>query len=172
MPLRPLLPSAVVAFAAGLLAGCSSAPEVAPATPAFYQRLDSTGGQVDPASSLGMINQYRANQGAAPLAWDPVLARIAQEQADRMASLDRVQSNEEAKIDGRLAAAGVGYKLYLTNLSAGYRTFAEAFSGWRELKQHNANMIDRRVSRVGLATAQAPGSKYKIFWAMVLVEPK
>lgn len=151
------------------LAACSNAPE--PVTPAFYQRLDQTGRGVDPTTSLSMINQYRANLGARPLVWDEALARVAQDQANRMASLDRVQSNEEAKLDRELAGAGVKYRTYVTNLSAGYRTFAEAFSGWRELKTHNANMIDPSKSRVGLATAQAPGSKYKIFWAMVLVEP-
>lgn len=171
MSLCQMLPSAVAALGAGLLAGCSSAPPVVPATPAFYQRLDQTGGAVDPASSLGMVNQYRANRGARPLVWDPALARVAQAQADRMAGLGRVQSNEEAKLDAELKAAGIGYRRYLSNLSAGYRTFAEAFSGWRELKQHDANMTDPGVARIGLATAQAPNSKYRIFWAMVLVEP-
>ncbi|MEJ1160288.1 CAP domain-containing protein [Prosthecomicrobium sp. N25] len=170
MSVCQLIPSALAVLGASLLSGCSSAPEPR-ATPAFYDRLDQTGQGVDPASSLGMLNQYRANQGARGLVWDPALARIAQEQANRMASLDRVQSNEEAKIDTQLKAAGVPYRSYVTNLSAGYRTFAEAFSGWRELKAHNANMINPAVSRIGLATASAPGSKYKIFWAMVLVEP-
>lgn len=156
---------------AALLAGCSAAPEPPPAQPAFYQRLDQSGGAVDPASSLGMVNHYRANLGAPPLAWDPALARIAEMQARRMATLDRVQTEQEAKLDAELKAAGIGFRSYASNLTAGYRTFAEAFSGWRELKQHNANMIDPRKTRIGLATAQAPGSKYKIFWAMVLVEP-
>lgn len=166
MSIRLLL----LAGAAALLAGCASQP-AAPTLPAFYQRLDQTGRPVDPVSSLGMINQYRANQGAGALVWDPAVARVAQEQADRMAALDRVQSNEEARLDDRLKAAGVGYRTYVTNLSAGYRTFAEAFSGWRELKQHNANMVNPKATRIGLATAAAPNSKYKIFWAMVLVEP-
>ncbi|MDK9697654.1 MAG: CAP domain-containing protein [Siculibacillus sp.] len=159
----------VVAIAA--LAACSRGP-VPETRPAFYARLDQTGGAVDPASSLSMINMYRANKGLAPLIWDPALARVAQGQVDRMAAADKVQSVEEAHLDRDLAAAGIGHTSFLANFSAGYRTFAEAFSGWRESKVHDATMVAPRASRVGLATAQAPHSKYKIFWSLVVVEPK
>ena len=48
---------------------------------------------------------------------------------------------------------------------------AEAFSGWRDSPPHRANMLNRGVSRLGIATAYAPGSKYKVFWALILVGP-
>lgn len=160
-----------LAALAAALAACSRGPTPGP-QPAFYQRLDQTGGAVDPATSLSMINQYRGNAGLAPLVWDPALARVAQGQVERMAAADRVQSVEEARLEDDFARAGVGYKTFLANFSAGYRTFAEAFSGWRESKVHNATMLAPRATRIGLATAQAPNSKYKIFWTMVVVEPK
>lgn len=175
MSFSPLRPAATAVAAASVfavvLAACSRAP-VPDAQPAFYKRLDVTGGSVDPASSLSMINQYRANKGLAPLVWDPTLARVAQAQVDRMAAADRVQSVDEARLDAGLAAAGVPYASFLANFSAGYRTFAEAFSGWRESKVHDATMLAPRASRVGLATAQAPNSKYRIFWTLLVVEPK
>ncbi len=161
----------VLAGLAAALAACSRTPVSQP-QPAFYQRLDQTGGAVDPATSLSMINQYRGNNGLAPLTWDPALARVAQGQVERMAAADKVLSVEEARLDGDLARAGIGYRSFLANFSAGYRTFAEAFSGWRESKVHNATMLAPRATRVGLATGQAPHSKYKIFWTMVVVEPK
>ncbi len=167
---RPIAAVILPGLVSGLLAGCSGGP-IEPPTPAFYQRLDQTGGSVDPASSLAMLNEYRAKRGAAPLVWDPALARVAAAQASRMAALGRVQSAEEAKLDRALAAEGIAFRTQLSSLTAGYRTFAEAFSGWRELKSHDAVMTDPRVSRIGLATAQAPDSKYRIFWAMVLIEP-
>jgi len=160
-----------LAGTAAVAAACSRGP-VPESRPAFYQRLDQTGGAVDPASSLSMINLYRSNKGLPALVWDPAVARVAQAQVDRMAAADKVQSVEEARLDGELAAAGVSYKSFLANFSAGYRTFAEAFSGWRESKIHDATMLAPRATRVGLATAQAPNSKYKIFWTMVVVEPK
>lgn len=167
--LRLLAPLVVVGAA---LAACSRPPAPVEHVPPFYQRLDIGGRSVDPASSLGMINQYRGNNGLSPLVWDPTLARIAQSQADQMAAKDRVHSTEEAGLDRELQAAGIPYASFLANFSAGYRTFAEAFSGWRESAKHNATMLSQRATRVGLATAYAPNSKYKIFWALVVVEPR
>ncbi len=169
-PCRFARRTALLALVAAL-AACSRGP-VPESRPAFYQRLDQTGGAVDPASSLSMINLYRSNKGAAPLVWDPALARVAQGQADRMAAADKVHSVEEARLAADLAAAGISHKSFLANFSAGYRTFAEAFSGWRESKTHEATMAAPRATRIGLATAQAPQSKYKIFWTLVVVEPK
>ena len=163
---------APLVLAGAALAACSRGPAPVEHTPPFYQRLDIGGHSVDPASSLSMINQYRGNNGLAPLVWDPTLARVAQAQADQMAGKDRVHSTEEAGLDRELAGAGIAYGSFLANFSAGYRTFAEAFSGWRESAKHNATMLDRRASKVGLATAYAPNSKYKIFWTLVVVEPR
>ena len=164
--------SVTLALAAALLAACSRGPEPSMPTPPFYQRLDVAGRAVDPASSLGMINHYRANSGLPALVWDPTLARIAQAQVDGMAAADRVHSTEEARLDQELAGAGIPYASFLANFSAGYRTFAEAFSGWRESKVHDATMRAPRATRVGLATAYAPNSKYKVFWTLVVVEPR
>ncbi|TBW33973.1 CAP domain-containing protein [Siculibacillus lacustris] len=154
------------------LAACSRPPATVENVPPFYQRLDISGRSVDPASSLSMINQYRGNHGLAPLTWDPALARVAQSQSSAMAASDRVHSVADAGLDGQLAGAGIGYKMFLANFSAGYRTFAEAFSGWRESKIHDATMLSPTATRVGLATAQAPNSKYQIFWTLVVVEPR
>lgn len=164
-------PVALAVLLAAGLAACSRAPAPVEHTPPFYQRLDIGGRAVDPASSLSMINQYRGNNGLQPLVWDVGLARIAQAQVDQMAAADRVHSTTEAGLDRALQGAGIGYTSFLANFSAGYRTFAEAFSGWRESQQHNATMLSAKASRVGLATAYAPNSKYKIFWTLVVVEP-
>ncbi|MGL4974346.1 MAG: CAP domain-containing protein, partial [Bosea sp. (in: a-proteobacteria)] len=48
------------------------------------------------------------------------------------------------------------------------RRLAEAFSGWRDSEQHNKVMKASRATRMGIATAYAPGSKYKVYWALVL----
>lgn len=167
--LRRFAPLGLAALA---LAACSRAPAPVEHTPPFYQRLDIGGRSVDPASSLSMINQYRGNAGLPPLVWDAGLARLAQAQVDDMAAKDRVHSTEEAGLDRELAAAGIPYASFLANFSAGYRTFAEAFSGWRESPKHNATMLAPRATRVGLATAYAPNSKYKIFWTLLVVEPR
>jgi uncharacterized protein YkwD len=48
---------------------------------------------------------------------------------------------------------------------------AEAFSGWRDSPSHRANMLRSGVTRLGIAAVYAPGSKYKVFWALILAAP-
>jgi uncharacterized protein YkwD len=57
------------------------------------------------------------------------------------------------------------------NISAGYHTLAEAFSGWRDSPPHRANMLNKNVNRMGIAAEYAPGSKYKVFWTLILAAP-
>ncbi len=84
-----------------------------------------------------------------------------------MAAADRPSSADAVK--QRLAGAGI--KAPAVNLSAGYHTMAEAFSGWRESPQHNRTMLAPGATRLGIATAYAPGSKYKVYWALILAGP-
>ena len=70
----------------------------------------------------------------------------------------------------RLKGAQLTRRHAVENVSAGYHTLAEAFSGWRQSPPHNANMLDPAVRRMGIATAYVPGSKYHVFWALVLTE--
>ena len=60
------------------------------------------------------------------------------------------------------------------NISAGYHTLAEAFSGWRDSPPHRANMLKGGVTKLGIAASYAPGTKYKVFWTMILAstEPR
>ncbi|WP_183317987.1 CAP domain-containing protein [Chelatococcus caeni] len=166
LPVRRLLRRALAAAPLALLAACSSPP---PDTqqPAFYRSLASAGASVDAASAAGMISAYRRNHGLPPVAVDAALQREAQAEAERMATADRPSSADAVK--QRLAAAGVASPA--VNLSAGYHTVAEAFSGWRESPQHDRTMLAPGATRLGIATAYAPGSKYKVYWALIVASP-
>jgi uncharacterized protein YkwD len=72
------------------------------------------------------------------------------------------------EFSGRLAAVGFDGKIAVENVSAGYHTLAEAFSGWRDSPPHNANMLNGGVNRLGIAAVYAPQSKYKVFWALIM----
>lgn len=141
--------------------------------PAFYDDLGTSTARADPAAALDLINSYRKNNGLGALTVDPALTAVAQEQADTLAARDSIQVSlaGERAVEARLKAAGYPAASAVENVSAGYRTVAEAFSGWRELKTHNAHMLDPEATRFGLATAYAPGSKYKVFWAAIFAAP-
>ena len=166
------LPGIAISLALALLAGCNAAPEpVSPATapePTMYRSLAAAGARVDPVAARDMISLYRRNSGLGALTLDDNLQRVAEAQARDMAQSGDLAARGE--LGDRLAGVGVQTQAAVENVSAGYRTLAEAFSGWRDSAPHNARMLDRRVKRMGIATAYAPGAKYKVYWALVLAE--
>ncbi len=154
-----------------LLAGCSAGPVE---TPPFYRDLSSPSATVDQASAATMISSYRANNGLGRVTLDPVLTRIAQRQAAAMAAAGDVKASLAPgnTLAARLATEGETKTHAVENVSAGYRTLAEAFSGWRDSPKHNAVLLDSRATRMGIATAYVPGSKYKVFWSLVMAGPR
>ena len=153
------------------LGGCADAPApVSNVTPAFYRGLDASDARIDPASARDMISIYRAGKGLPTLTIDPDLQRAAESQARAMASAGTPDGNLKGGLKARLAGANVKRDVAVENVSAGYHTMAEAFSGWRQSPPHNANMLNPKARRMGIATAYAAGSKYKVFWALVLTD--
>jgi uncharacterized protein YkwD len=67
--------------------------------------------------------------------------------------------------------SGFDAAVAVENIAAGYHTLAEAISGWRDSPPHRANMLNADVTRMGIATAYAPKSKYKVFWTLILARP-
>jgi len=151
------------------LAGCQDEQRPsAGRAPSFYASMARADAAVDAAMARDMVGAYRRNNGLGPLVLDPGLQAAAQREAQAMAAADRPSSAEAFK--SRLAASG--FAAPAANLSAGYHTLAEAFSGWRESAPHNRVMLDPRATRIGIATAYAPGSKYKVYWALAVAADK
>ena len=155
------------AFASALSA-CSSPPRQAAQAPSFYLPLARADARVDDAMARDMISAYRHNKGLGPLTVDPDLQAAAQAEASAMAAAGKPGSADSVK--ARLGSAG--FTAPAANLSAGYYTLAEAFSGWRESPPHDRVLLDPQATRIGIATAYAPGSKYKVYWAMVVAADK
>ena len=168
-PLMPALHCLSLLASFGL-AGCADTAPRASATPTFYADLATSGARIDPIAARDMISVYRRNNGLAPISVDPALQRAAKAQADAMAAADSASPDVRGSLKTRLADAGLPGVKAVENVSAGYHTLAEAFSGWRESRPHNANMLSPTARRIGIATAYAPGTKYKVFWALVLAD--
>lgn len=159
---------------AALLLVAACAPEVrVSTTPPFYRNLASPTAVVDAASAVEFISAYRRNNGLPPVEVDPVLEVEARRKAQLMAARDDVKAGltPGRTLERQLAEIGYRTPHAVENTSAGYRTFAEAFSGWRESGGHNANLLDPKVTRIGIATAYSPRSKYKVFWNLILAAP-
>jgi uncharacterized protein YkwD len=153
-----------------LLGGCTGGdPPLG--EPSFYRKMTEPGAQLDAATAASMISGYRANNGLAAVSVDPELMKLAQAQAEAMASRDKLDHNVIRGFNERLKAHGYRAKTAAENIGAGYHTLAEAFSGWRDSPPHRANMLLEGATRMGIAAVYAPKSKYKVFWALILAAP-
>jgi uncharacterized protein YkwD len=139
--------------------------------PSFYRNLAEPGAQLDAAAAASMISGYRGNNGLPAVALDPTLTQMAQAQAETMAKRDKLDHNVKTPFVKRLKASGYDAKVAAENIGAGYHTLAEAFSGWRDSKPHNANMLLAGATRMGIAAVYTPASKYKVYWALILAGP-
>lgn len=158
-------------FAAAALAGCAETQK--PSEPTFYRSMASAGAQLDAAAAASMISGYRGNNALPPVTLDPALMRLAEAQARTMADRDRItHSPGGAAFIERLRRSGYNAKVAGENISAGYHSLAEAFSGWRDSPPHRANMLLKGADRMGIAAIYAPGSKYKVFWALIMAAPE
>ena len=139
--------------------------------PSFYRSMATADAQLDAAAAASMISGYRRNNGLNVVTLDPLLMKAAEEQARSMASKNRFEHDAAGPFAQRIKRSGFDAKFAVENIGAGYHTLAEAFSGWRDSPPHRANMLKSGVTKMGIAAVYAPGTKYKVFWALVLAAP-
>jgi uncharacterized protein YkwD len=149
-----------------LLAGCAGEAPVQ--EPAMYANMAAPGARLDPIAAASMISLYRKNNGLGTVEVDPELVRLAETQSQAMASQNKLDHDVKAPLAKRLNGSGYPAKVAVENVSAGYHTLAEAFSGWRDSPPHNANMLKGGVTKLGIAASYAPNTKYKVFWTLIL----
>jgi uncharacterized protein YkwD len=168
---RQIRAAALVAVLVGSLCACAGDHDAGTGEPSFYRSMAEHGAQLDAATAASMISGYRANNGLPPVTVDPELMKMAQAQAQAMASRDKLDHNVLRAFSERLNAQGYRARGAAENIGAGYHTFAEAFSGWRDSPSHRANMLLQGATRMGIAAVYTPKSKYKVFWALILAAP-
>ncbi|MDB5485249.1 MAG: Allergen V5/Tpx related [Tardiphaga sp.] len=152
-----------------VLGGCASeVATVAPGQPTMYASMASSGAKLDPVAAASMISLYRQNNGLGPVVVDPALMALAEDQSGVMAKRNKLDHDVKAPLPKRLIASGYPATNAVENVSAGYHTMAEAFSGWRDSPPHRANMLKAGVTKLGIAATYAPNTKYKVFWTLIL----
>jgi uncharacterized protein YkwD len=170
-PSATALVFAALLGAAAALAGCSSSESLPEGIPSFYRDLATSDAVVDAAAAKSMISGYRANNGLGPVTIDPELMKMAADQARVMAAKDKLDHSVGKPFQDRIQQSGFDAGVAVENIGAGYHTLAEAFSGWRDSPPHRANMLNNQVTKMGIAAAYSPQSKYKVFWSLILAAP-
>ncbi|MDX5594935.1 CAP domain-containing protein [Pseudovibrio sp. SPO723] len=148
-----------------VLGACAIAPD----EPAYYRSLEASDAMIDQQVAAQMISGYREQHGLGPVRVDAKLTSLAEAKAKDLAVSggSNVSGREGEALARRMSQIGEGDTYAVENTSAGYRRWAEAFSGWRDSPKHQAVMLDPDITRIGIATAYAPSSKYKVFWSMI-----
>lgn len=164
-PLSPILSRlGAVALMGSLLAlgGCGG--------PTILPEADNLTSPVilDEGAAAAAISRYRASHGLGPVVLDSSLIRAASYQAESNAKAGRLSHEIGGTFDSRMARAGFGRSFAAENLSAGSNTFDEVLARWKNSSEHNKNMLMPQLKRIGIARVDAPGTRYKRFWALVL----
>jgi uncharacterized protein YkwD len=157
--LKPaILPLAAIvagmALAACSMGGGGSGTAIALA-PGLAARMDQPGANLDRAQAIAMVNAYRATNGLPALTPDAALDGTAQALANQYA---QTGTPPRAPQD-----------LTVMKLSAGYATFAETFSGWRN-SPTDAVALKATATKAGVAAAFNATSTYGVHWVLVLDE--
>lgn len=162
--------SLLIGTFAAVLASCAEAPQQpsAPSRPAFYNNLELPTSRLDVQDAVRVISTYRVSKGLAPVIVDPELVILAQNHANAQARANKVGHKIGGTFAGRVKSLNSTRSVSVENVSAGYRSFAEAFSGWRDSKRHNENLLNKNVRRFGIAKAVNSNSKFKVFWTLVM----
>lgn len=155
---------AVTGALALVLAACAGERAPSGDGPSFYRRIDE-GAALDEEAALSLVNAHRARNGAPPLSLDPALTAQARLRAASVAQTDTSTWGEVPKVAPVAARQG---EVRRERVSAGYRTLAEAFSGWRDSPPHNAVLLERSGTRLGIAAVDRPGTKYRVYWAIIV----
>jgi uncharacterized protein YkwD len=117
---------------------------------------------------LGIINQYRADNGLGPLQIDSQLNTVARWMADDMANNNYFSHTDSLGRDPFVRMDQLGYT-YNTwrgeNLVAGTDTADYAFEMWSGSPGHNANMLSSNYTVIGIARAYNSGSTFGWYWA-------
>jgi uncharacterized protein YkwD len=164
---------AVAILALLALSGCAG--DVATIEqPSMYASMANAGAKLDVPAAASMISLFRQNNGLGGVVVDSELTKLAEQQSQAMASQNKLDHDVKAPLAKRLNSSGYPATLAVENVSAGYHTLAEAFSGWRDSPPHRANMLKNGVTKLGIAASYAPNTKYKVFWTLILAssEPR
>lgn len=143
-----------IAAMTALLAACSMGGGGGQLSPGLTTPMNQPGAQLNRVEALFLLNDFRRSQGAADVRGDTVLDSTAQTLATNYAKTGA----QPLLPPGAL----------VMRLSAGYTTFAEVFSGWRNVPADAGAIADRSATRAGLGVAYDPNSAHGVYWVLVL----
>ncbi len=123
---------------------------------------------LDEVAAAAAISAYRVQHGLSPVVVDPTLVKAAAFQAGNNARHGQLSHEIGGSFTSRMASVGLAKSWAAENLSAGSETLDQVLARWKASPEHNKNMLLPQIRRIGIARVDAPGTRYKRFWALVM----
>jgi len=144
MAMRKYFPFVILCLLAFLPIGTVSAENAAPASP---------------DEVISLINQYRQQNGIAPLAYNSLLASLAQQQSNYQAQISSITHTGAGGTTPQQRAEAAGYGggswFYLSEIIYGGSTATpnSALTWWKNSGLHNSIMLDAKYTQIGAGVA-------------------
>lgn len=109
------------------------------------------------------LNRERVAQSLSALQWDDALFKAARQHALRMANLNMLEHQlpSEGDLEGRLAEAGARFSVIAENIAVGGSPEI-IHGGWMDSPGHRKNILDPRLTSVGIAAVRGPGGLFAV----------
>ena len=152
---------------AATLAGCASFQSET-------RNAELTQIAINKQEALRQTNAWRAQHSLPPLKLDPHLSQVSQDMANHIARLDSLKTRRHSSTSliRRTQTSGYKSKAGAENLGAGYASISAAMTGWKTSPDHNKNLLNKRVTHMGIARTNRADGTYRNFWVMTLAAPQ
>jgi hypothetical protein len=109
------------------------------------------------------LNRERTAQGLSALQWDNALFKAARRHALLMLNLNRLEHQlpSESNLEGRLAEAGARFGAIAENIAIGPNPRI-IHADWMDSPGHRKNILDPRLTSVGIAAVRGPGGLFAV----------
>jgi uncharacterized protein YkwD len=109
------------------------------------------------------LNRERTSQGLSALQWDAALFKAARLHALLMLNLNLLEHQlpNEPNLEARLAEAGARFAVIAENIAIGANP-ETIHNGWMHSQGHRKNILDSRLTSVGIAAVRGPGGLFAV----------
>ncbi|MBI4157574.1 hypothetical protein HY502_01890 [Candidatus Woesebacteria bacterium] len=165
------------AFILTFLALAVFGPQIGDKLGTLSQKKQSQEARANIDGFLEQINNYRQQNGLAPLVEDQNVMHAACWKANDMAvnnyysHTDSIGRDSVLRDSTRVPYVDVGNTWTAENLAASHLTGASVFDAWKNSSGHNATMLSSSYTRVGIGVAYNLNSQYRWYWATEFAGP-
>jgi uncharacterized protein YkwD len=131
---------------------------------------ETKGGQSFVGQVVELTNQFRAQNGLAPLTLNSKLSEAAQTHSQNMATQDFFShtGKDGSSAGDRVSSTGYDWRTVAENIAAGQRTPTEVVNSWINSPGHRANILNTTIREIGVGyfflVEDTGTTNYNAYW--------